>query len=250
MQENAKNIFSINQRIIQFIEYLGISRYKFSKETGISEVNILNIYKGKNKPSIDFIEKLLNIYKVLNPTWLLTGEGPMLINAGHSIVNEPMVEYNRITVKSDSVSQFPCKTVSPLSNASIPLYSVDAIAGVVEVYEQVSGNEPIAYIEIPNLPKCDGAIYVVGDSMYPLLKSGDIIIYKVLHNVQNIMWGEIYLLSIVHDGDAYITVKYVKQVAHPRWVTLISYNEHHQPNDFPIDAIRFAAQVKASIRFH
>jgi len=55
-----------------------ITRYKISKETGISETNLLNIYKGKNKPSVDFIEKILNIYKVLNPTWLLTGEGPML----------------------------------------------------------------------------------------------------------------------------------------------------------------------------
>ncbi len=78
MQENNKNFFSINKRIIQFIEYLNISRYKFAKATGVSEVNLLNIYKGKNKPSIDIIEKILNYYKVLNPTWLLTGEGPML----------------------------------------------------------------------------------------------------------------------------------------------------------------------------
>ena len=82
MQENNKEIFSINKRIIEFIEYLNISRYKFSKETNISEANLLNIYKGVNKPSVDFIEKILNKYKVLNPTWLLTGEGPMLREAG------------------------------------------------------------------------------------------------------------------------------------------------------------------------
>ncbi|MEY1640561.1 S24 family peptidase [Tenuifilum osseticum] len=137
-----------------------------------------------------------------------------------------------------------------MTSVRIPLYSVDAIAGVVEVYEQISDNDPIAYLEIPNLPKCDGAIYVVGDSMYPLLKSGDIIIYKVLNNIQNILWGEMYLLSIVQDGDAFITVKYVKQSASPGWVTLISYNEHHQPKDFPIESIRFAAHVKASVRIN
>ncbi|HEY9124668.1 MAG TPA: helix-turn-helix transcriptional regulator [Bacteroidales bacterium] len=78
MQENNKKNFSINNRIIQFIEYLNISRYRFAHETGISEVNLLNIYKGKNKPSIDLIEKILHKYEVLNPTWLLTGEGEML----------------------------------------------------------------------------------------------------------------------------------------------------------------------------
>lgn len=240
MQEITNNNFSINQRIIQFIDYLGISRYRFSRETGISEVNILNIYKGKNKPSIDFIEKILNTYKALNATWLITGEGPMLKDR----------ESNGHVEASEHITRFPVKTDRPMTSVRIPLYSVDAIAGVVEVYEQISDNDPIAYLEIPNLPKCDGAIYVVGDSMYPLLKSGDIIIYKVLNNIQNILWGEMYLLSIVQDGDAFITVKYVKQSASPGWVTLISYNEHHQPKDFPIESIRFAAHVKASVRIN
>ncbi|MGC8825354.1 MAG: helix-turn-helix domain-containing protein [Bacteroidales bacterium] len=78
MQENTKKNFSINERILQFIDYLNISRYKFAQETGISEVNLLNIYKGKNKPSLDLIEKILHKYEVLNPTWLITGEGEML----------------------------------------------------------------------------------------------------------------------------------------------------------------------------
>jgi phage repressor protein C with HTH and peptisase S24 domain len=33
-------------------------------------------------------------------------------------------------------------------------------------------------ILIPHLPKCDGAFYVTGDGMYPLLKSGDLVLYK------------------------------------------------------------------------
>ncbi|WP_369489064.1 S24 family peptidase [Tenuifilum osseticum] len=159
-------------------------------------------------------------------------------------------ELNSLAVTEERVTRFPGKTDRPLTSARIPLYSVDAIAGVVEVYEQISDNEPIAYLEIPNLPKCDGAIYVVGDSMYPLLKSGDIIIYKVLHDINNILWGEMYLLSIVNNGDAYVTVKYVKKSDIPGYVTLVSYNEHHQPKDFPIESIRFAAHVKASVRIN
>lgn len=241
MQESSKENFSINKRILQFIDYLGISRYKFSQETGISEVNILNIYKGKNKPSIEFLEKILNKYKVLNPAWLLTGEGEMLRtelpDSATRVIHEPVERYRH-------------KADVPVESVRVPLYNIEAIAGVVAVFDHLTGTDPIAYLEIPNLPKCDGAVYMVGDSMYPLLKSGDIIIYKQLNNIQNILWGEMYLLSIVYDGDSYITVKYVKQSATPGYVTLVSYNEHHQPKDFPIDSIRFAALVKASVRIN
>ena len=41
------------------------------------------------------------------------------------------------------------------------------------------------YISIPRLPKCDGAVYVTGDSMYPLLKSGDIVLYKEVSDIKN-----------------------------------------------------------------
>jgi len=89
MQENTKKNFSINERILQFIDYLNISRYKFAQETGISEVNLLNIYKGKNKPSLDLIEKILHKYEVLNPTWLITGEGEMLRTSASQQQGQP-----------------------------------------------------------------------------------------------------------------------------------------------------------------
>ena len=44
--------------------------------------------------------------------------------------------------------------------------------------------------------KCDGAIHIVGDSMYPLLKAGDIVFYKEMSiDLQYIFYGEMYLLS-------------------------------------------------------
>jgi len=78
MQENNEKIFSINRRIFEILEYYNVTRYKFSKLSGVSEATLLNIYKGKNKPSIDFLVKLLNTFKAINLNWLITGEGEML----------------------------------------------------------------------------------------------------------------------------------------------------------------------------
>lgn len=86
---------------------------------------------------------------------------------------------------------------------------------------------PVNYIHIPNLPKCDGAIYVVGDSMYPLLKSGDIVLYKQLRDIGDVFWGDMYLLSIDIDGEEYVTVKYIQKSDREGCIKLVSQNPHH-----------------------
>ena len=95
---------------------------------------------------------------------------------------------------------------------------------------------------------CDGAIYVVGDSMYPLLKSGDIVLYKQLNDINDIFWGDMYLLSIDIDGEEYITVKYIQKSDKEGCVRLVSQNVHHADKDVEISRIRALAFVKASIR--
>ena len=62
------------QRVIQFIEYKKISKYKFYRETGLSN-GFLD--KGENMGS-DKCEKIIYTYPEINPEWLLTGQGPML----------------------------------------------------------------------------------------------------------------------------------------------------------------------------
>ena len=56
--------------------------------------------------------------------------------------------------------------------------------------------------------------------MYPLLKSGDIVLYKQLNDINDIFWGDMYLLSIDIDGEEYVTVKYIQKSERPdcvRW---------------------------------
>ena len=85
---------------------------------------------------------------------------------------------------------------------SVPLYNIEGTAGLVPLFTGQTPVQPVNYIHIPNLPKCDGAIYIVGDSMYPLLKSGDIVLYKQMNSIEDIFWGDMYLLSIDIDGES------------------------------------------------
>ena len=133
---------------------------------------------------------------------------------------------------------------------SVPLYSIEGTAGLVPLFTDQDSAKPINYIHIPNLPKCDGAIYIVGDSMYPLLKSGDIVLYKQLQDIDSIFWGDMYLLSLDLDGEEYITVKYIQKSEREGYVKLVSQNPHHADKDIEMSRIRAIALIKASIRMN
>ena len=97
-----------------------------------------------------------------------------------------------------------------------------------------------------------GDLCIVGDSMYPLLKSGDIVLYKQLHRTSATpAWrGDMYLSSIDIDGEEYVTVKYVQKSDREGYVKLVSQNVHHADKDVEISRIRAIALVKASIRMN
>jgi phage repressor protein C with HTH and peptisase S24 domain len=86
--------------------------------------------------------------------------------------------------------------------------------------------------------------------MYPLLKSGDIVLYKQLHDVEDIFWGDMYLLSIDIEGEEYVTVKYVQRSDRNGYIRLVSQNPHHADKDIELSRVRAIALVKASIRMN
>ena len=111
-----------------------------------------------------------------------------------------------------SVDTFALQTDKSLDSQQIPLYDIEAVAWLVPLFQDRTTQTPLDFISIPRLPKCDGAVYVTGDSMYPLLKSGDIVLYKEVNDIKNeIFWGEMYLLSMDMSGEEYITVKYIQK---------------------------------------
>ena len=207
-----------------------MTQEQLAQRLGIGKAALSMIETGKcglSARNQNILVQELNV----NPDWLETGKGQMF-NA------EP--DFTAFRLRSDN----------SLPMQSVPLYSVEGTAGLVPLFAKQEEAKPINFIHIPNLPKCDGAIYVSGDSMYPLLKSGDIVLYKQLHNIEDIFWGDMYLLSIDLEGEEYITVKYIQKSDREGYVKLVSQNPHHADKEIPIERIRALALVKASIRMN
>ena len=68
------------RRLKKWMESEGLKSSALADNIGVNRATISHILSGRNKPSIDFFQKLLNTYTDLNANWLITGIGYMQEN--------------------------------------------------------------------------------------------------------------------------------------------------------------------------
>lgn len=203
--------------------YLGISR------------STLSNWIARN--SIDF-PLVLGRLKEVDYNWLLTGKGTP---APHSKICKSEFGQGEVEILHNP------KSPEAVADRSVTLYDISAAANLKTLLED-RPQYAVGKIQIPSVPLCDGAVYVSGDSMYPILKSGDIVGFKSISSFVDVIYGEMYLVSFERGGDEYLSVKYVNRSEHPDCIRLVSYNQHHDPMDLPLQAVNAMAIVKFSIR--
>lgn len=219
------------ERIEAILEYYNINAKAFSERLEMDRAQaIYDILSGKTKSITEKMAiKIISAFSEISKSWLMSGDGEML---------------------NGSIHKFELHTDEERATQKVPVYELEATAGFSALYRDLPC---IAadYITIPNLPPVDGAIYTRGDSMAPLIESGDIIIFK---NVElcpdNILWGNIYIVSYTIEGDDYTVLKYLRHSSRDGYIRLESFNSRYDPQDIPINSIKALALVKASITFH
>jgi len=65
------------ERLKNWMESEGLKSSALADSIGVNRATISHILSGRNKPSIDFLEKLLNVYPNINANWLISGIGYM-----------------------------------------------------------------------------------------------------------------------------------------------------------------------------
>ncbi len=73
----------MSKRILEFIDYLGISTAEFERNCGLSNGSVSKMGENTRRSTID---KISNIYPQLNVNWLLTGEGNMINERNNSSI--------------------------------------------------------------------------------------------------------------------------------------------------------------------
>lgn len=218
-------------RINKALQMEGISQRDFEKGTGGLSFLFPGVYQNAQKnpgdPKVleEWVESFLKRFPRYSKEWILYGTPPM------------MHDEAKLNGKEQPVQK-------------VPVFEFEATAGFSALYRDLS-SAASDYISIPNLPLVDGAIYARGDSMSPLIASGDIVIFKKVElHPDNIIWGSIYIISYTLDGDDFTVLKYIRHSSRDGYIRLESYNPRFDPQDIPSSSITALALVKASITFH
>jgi transcriptional regulator with XRE-family HTH domain len=69
------NSDAFTKRLQQVIEYYGESASSFAEKIGVQRSSISHILSGRNKPSLEFVLKILSAFPEVELYWLLNGKG-------------------------------------------------------------------------------------------------------------------------------------------------------------------------------
>lgn len=189
--------------------------------------NVSSALNGNPKYLTDkFIEDFCKTFGAINPNWLITGEGSMLISDGKNTsvqqaVNVPSISYTH----------------------GRPYFNVDFLGGFdIIINDQTV--MPEYNIDFKPYNK-EGVMWcnITGHSMEPLVSNGDIIAIKEMKEWRNfILYGEVY--GIVTEDMR--TVKVVtKSEQGQDFMRLVPINksEEYQPQDIPVKLITHVFKV-------
>jgi transcriptional regulator with XRE-family HTH domain len=70
----------MHERLKNWMRIEGLKSSALADSIGVNRATISHILSGRNKPSIDFLEKLFNVYPNINANWLISGIGYMQKN--------------------------------------------------------------------------------------------------------------------------------------------------------------------------
>lgn len=131
----------MRERLEHFLKSEKLTSTRFAEIMNVQPSSISHILGGRNKPSFDFIEKILDRFPHLNPDWLILGKGEMLRpnSSDVGLTNNPIHENNTAdmtlrenTLFKDTDSDKPFKNID-LKN---PLYqNHDNLKRIIFIYD-------------------------------------------------------------------------------------------------------------------
>ena len=162
----------------------------------IKKINVSNGFLNKPRAiATDKCEKILQYYPEINPMWLITGDGDMILKKNNAS-SEPAVGYHS---KSSTPKVIEINPNASKSNTLIA--DVHASAGIGNIIDNHSELEKLPSIHIPDAPGgLNVAFQIRGDSMYPTIRHLDFVAANKINDPRDIRDGHAYVLIDVDEG--------------------------------------------------
>ncbi|WP_350285962.1 helix-turn-helix transcriptional regulator [uncultured Croceitalea sp.] len=104
---------SIAERIKTIIAHYQLNASSFADKIGVPRSSISHLLSGRNKPSLDFILKLVNTFPEVNLYWLLNGKGTFPDTNGQSAPTSSKDKTPKPSFREKSISTTTAKSSNP-----------------------------------------------------------------------------------------------------------------------------------------
>lgn len=203
-----------NEGVIERIKYIiremGLTRGEFANRIDVDSSNLSKYLNGKLTINDSLINRIV-INLGLSKEWLTTGNDLPYAKVKNAVST---ISFDGKIGNSNTVS---------FSDKGTPVYDIDVTAGAMPRARMFATENIVGYVNLPSIPPGCRIVGVSGDSMQPVIRSGDLLAVRELTNIQQIFWGQIYVVVL----DDYCMVKYVRRHSDPDMVILRSENPNY-----------------------
>lgn len=118
------------ERLQTILKDVNLNARDFAAEVGISAATMSNILNGRNKPSLEVLQKVLARYRNISTEWLILGVGAMYNGKFDSQTDNLVNSIDSDTSQEDKF-QLPLQTKSPArsskaeTSTTIPMVAPD-----------------------------------------------------------------------------------------------------------------------------
>lgn len=109
------NSSAFTNRLQKLLDYYNLSASGLATKIGVQRSSISHVISGRNKPSLDFVMKILHTYNEVTIEWLIDGKGtfPKSENTPPTIQN-PIEEITAVESDKKEVEKISSDIISEL----------------------------------------------------------------------------------------------------------------------------------------
>lgn len=106
----------MENRVLKVIDNSGLTAAEFALKVGIQSAQISHIKSGRNKVSLEIVQRILANFNEISPDWLILGKGEMYRNSTKTSENQENKQENR-PFQPEMASLFDNPTYNSTENA-------------------------------------------------------------------------------------------------------------------------------------
>lgn len=226
------------QKVVQTLIYKGVASTKkeVAELFGVQPSNLSKALNGDTKYlTSGLVEKISTNFDGISSSWLLTGEGSMLVENSPSEVKKTSSDVENTTSEEEDAIFLPVLNL----DARGGLLSNDVVGEGEYIAEQMPFSRNVAR-------EGDFVVNVYGDSMNPRYPSGSRVLLRPIPAWKDyIELGAAYVIEL---RDYRRVLKIIKRGSTKDMLTLASVNPDYEPSEVSRDFIRQVFRVVLSIQ--